>query len=97
MGKRVLIYDDGTVRRWRGYDDAGQETGVEDETYPLPEQVNAAALRDKAAQALTVNAAFLAITSPTNADIVAQVRRLTRENNALIRLWLGATDTTADT
>ena len=40
---------------------------------------NNAAIRPKAVAALYANTAFLANSSPTNADIVAQVRLLTRE------------------
>lgn len=45
-----------------------------------------AALLAKAATALTTNATFLAIGSPSNAQAVAQVQALTRQVNALIRL-----------
>lgn len=47
---------------------------------------NAANLTTKAKTALTNNNTFLAIVSPTNADIVAQVKALTRQVNALIKL-----------
>lgn len=52
-------------------------------------------LHAKARQALADNAAFLALSAPTNAQVLAQVRRLTRQNGALIRLVLasdGASD-----
>lgn len=58
---------------------------------------NQADLHQKAATALTNNAAFLAITSPTNAQAVAQVQALTRQMNAVIRLMLGLLDTTSGT
>lgn len=45
-------------------------------------------LHARARQALTANAAFLDVASPTNAQTLAQVRRLTRECSALIRLLL---------
>lgn len=38
-----------------------------------------------AAQAVTDNQTFLAVGSPTNAQILAQVRALTRQNNRVIR------------
>lgn len=48
--------------------------------------VNEAALMSKARQALISNAEFLANTSVTNAQAVSQVKALTRQVNALIRL-----------
>jgi len=40
----------------------------------------------KAAAAITANKTFLALASPTNAQVVAQVQRLTRQMDALIRI-----------
>lgn len=47
---------------------------------------NTAALLAKADAALSGNADFLALASPSNAQAVAQVRRLTRQVNALLRM-----------
>ena len=47
---------------------------------------NEKSLMEKAGAAIETNKTFLAITSPTNAQVVAQVKALTRQNNALIRL-----------
>lgn len=58
---------------------------------------NAKTLRQRADAALAANATYLAIASPTNAQITAQVRRLTQENNAIIRLLVGKLDTTDGT
>ncbi len=58
---------------------------------------NHVSLRDKASQALAANSTYLALVTPTVAQNTAQVQRLTRENNALIRLMIGALDTTVDT
>lgn len=57
---------------------------------PTPGFVVRSTLAGKARAALAANATFLALASPTNAQVVAQVQRLTRENNALIRLVVAA-------
>lgn len=54
-------------------------------------------IRDKARQALASNASFLALATPTNAQTVAQVRALTRQTNALLRLYLDALNDVSDT
>lgn len=45
-------------------------------------------LHTKARAALTANATFLALASPTNPQVLAQVQRLTRETSAIIRLLI---------
>lgn len=55
-------------------------------------EINAATLQDRAATALTTNGSYLAIASPSNAQIATQVARLTRECSALIRLLLNQTE-----
>lgn len=54
-------------------------------------------LRSRADAALNVNNDFLALASPTNAQVLAQVRVLTKENNALIRLILDKVNDISDT
>lgn len=67
----------------------------------VPRPGTAAANRDdimrKAQQALTVNDNYLGVASPTNAQVAAQVKTLTRECSGVIRLLLGALDTTDGT
>lgn len=58
---------------------------------------NASVLIYRARQALAVNDTFLALGSPTNAQTLAQVQRLTRECSALIRLAIGVADSIAGT
>lgn len=54
----------------------------------LTAQTNTADLAAKARAALTANANFLALASPTNPQVLAQVQRLTRETSAIIRLLI---------
>lgn len=56
---------------------------------------NQATIQQQAAAALTNNVAYLAIGSPTNAQVVAQVAAMTRQLDALIRLALGKFDATS--
>ena len=58
---------------------------------------NRRTVEDRARAALTANAAFRALQSPTNAQVLAQVRRLTAQSSALIRLTLNELDTIDDT
>lgn len=53
---------------------------------------NRGTLTTRASAALTGNASFLAIATPTAAQVAAQVKALTRQVNALIRLQVGALD-----
>ena len=64
---------------------------------PDPVSVAYQNLRDKAVQALAANTAFLANQTPANADIVAQVRLLTRECSGIIRMLIGQLDSTDGT
>lgn len=72
-------------------------TGTRVEWKPGSVAGNSDLIRARAGQALAANAVFLANGAPTNAQVVAQVRMLTKECNALIRLLLGQLDDTAGT
>jgi len=50
------------------------------------DQFNAETLRERVLGALADNRAFIANASPTNADAIAAVKDLCRQNNALIRI-----------
>lgn len=50
---------------------------------------NEATLTAQATAALAQNRAAIAATAPTNAQVIAQVKALSAQNNALIRLVLG--------
>lgn len=55
---------------------------------------NESTIRQRADAALQANRDFLALASPTNAQTLAQVKALTRQNNGLIRLILNRLDGT---
>lgn len=94
---RTLIETTATFRRYRVTDAQGRVIGEDREPVLSARETNEQDLRGKAAQALAANATFLAIASPTAAQVTTQVQRLTRECNALIRLAIGALDDAADT
>lgn len=82
----------------------GTVVAAHDASTPSPVEVlqaqalaNQATLTQKATAALTANTTFLNLATPTNAQVLAQVQMLTRENSALIRLALNLFDTTAGT
>jgi hypothetical protein len=51
-------------------------------------------LHAQATTALAQNRAAIAAAAPTNAQVIAQVKNLSAQNNALIRLVLGLLDAT---
>lgn len=69
-----------------------RQTVVETVPDPTQAELNAVDLRTKALAALDTNVSFLAVASPTNAQVSTQVRVLTRECSGLIRLLLDALD-----
>jgi hypothetical protein len=96
MTTRELLSDDGRRRIFRVLNGT-LEVGTDIETILTPTEANRDAIRDRARSALATNATFLAITSPTNAQNATQIKALTRECSALIRLLLSLTDTTDGT
>ena len=83
----ILGESDRPVRGMRCMSDACQ---VSDD----PTANNAITLQDRARLAMISNRDFLALSSPTNAQNAAQVKALTRQNNGIIRLLIGALDAT---
>lgn len=57
-------------------------------------RINRLTIEDKARLALEANRTFLALSSPTNAQTLAEVKALARQNNGIIRLLLNKLDGT---
>lgn len=94
---RALARETARLRVYEVRDDAtGKLLRTEEDIVVPPEDTNAAALRDKAQQALAANSAYLGMTTRTQADVAAQVVKLTRECNGIIRLLLGQFDSISD-
>ena len=70
------------------------EVDAEDELSSKARTGNADSLREQVERALEANRAFLAIPNPTPAQTAAQVKALTRDSSALIRLLLGRLEST---
>ena len=79
-----------------GFDQVEQGGNVAGrETVEIPtEIVNADTLHAQAHAALAQNRAAISAAAPTNAQVIAQVKNLSAQNNALIRLVLGLLDAT---
>lgn len=82
MRQTVELYENGVL------------VGTEDGGEIPPERANRTTIETQATQALDTNRTFLANASPTNAQTLAQVKALTRQNNGLIRLLLNRLDGT---
>ncbi len=76
----VTLVNGTPTRTWTVRNKTADELNID------AENTGRTTLKAKAVTALAANATYLAIVSPTNAQVVAQVRALTKEVNALIRL-----------
>lgn len=79
-----------TVTVSNTYSQASLDDYVASFTTAATEAINRAAILAKATAAVVANGTFLALASPTNAQVVAQVRLLTREATALIKVATAA-------
>lgn len=95
-GKRLSMQTEGDTRTITCHDQtttAALQAAV-DAHVAIDTAANQATLRQRAETAIGANNTFLALASPTNAQTLAQVKLLTRECSAVIRLLLGKLDST---
>jgi hypothetical protein len=88
----TVTLPDGTTIETITYDDGSSSVT----TVPGPGSpaANQATVQQGAQNALAANRTYLAIGSPTNAQVVAQLRSVTQQMQGLIRLALGQFDGT---
>ena len=93
--EQVVDHGDGTGTRTRYDTDGKPVETVEVKGLPVepPGEKNRRSIEERLRQRLDANRDYLALATPTAAQQRAQVARLTRENNALIRLVLDLLDT----
>ena len=70
---------------------------VLDPNWQVLQPNDASLLTARMRQAFSANATFLAIASPTTAQVATQAKALTRQVNALLRIQLGDLSTVSDT
>lgn len=104
QGGNVSSVTDTTANTVTTWDISGVQTGQRPLTAaeiaaltPTGALANQATMQQRATNALAANATYLALTTPTTAQTVAQVQRLTRECTAVIRLLLTQVDDTTGT
>ena len=90
-----------TLNDWSVYPDSGTlapNTWVGDPLFAADTtSTNDSSLRQLAKAALDVNGTYLNVANPSNAQVAAQVKALTRQASGLIRLFLQQLDSTAGT
>ncbi len=93
--EQLVDHGDGTGTRTRYDTDGKPVETVEVKGLPVepPGEKNRRSIEDRLRQRLDANRDYLALATPTAALQRAQVARLTRETNALIRLVLDLLDT----
>lgn len=96
---QVLDFQDATITVDERASGDGKGTA---KTYTMQPKANSVLaneqdLTQKARSAIASNNVFLNIQAPTNAQVITQVQRLTRENTAIIKLLFGLLEDTTGT
>lgn len=93
--EQTIDHGDGTGTRTRYDTDGKPVETVEVKGLPVepPGEKNRRSIEDRLRQRIDANRDYLALATPTAAQQRAQVARLTRQTNALIRQVLGLLDT----
>jgi hypothetical protein len=81
-----------TVRGTPGESDYAVDRRTEHK--PGTTEANRLTIEDQARQALVNNRTFVALATPTNAQVLAQTRALSRQVNGIIRMLLNQLDDT---
>lgn len=89
---RVLVSNNGNVKVYNLVDAEGNIVGSATEQLLDTNEINRLTILKNAKTALGNNITYLGVTSPTNAQVVAQVKALTRQVNGLIRLTINQLD-----
>lgn len=97
MTQCVLVSDDGQTQVWRINDDSGKQIGSDVVPIPTTAQTNAQTLQQQPLNAIAGNITYINTASPTAAVTTAQVKALSRQVNALIKLFFNQTDDTTGT
>ena len=98
MTTRTLVDSSTSYLRYEVKDDAGKVLGYEDEPILRSAETNRELLRQKAAEYLAQNEAFLGASGPvTLVTLSSHMQRLAKQNNVLTRLILGLLDSTSGT
>lgn len=82
------------VERWIDIPDAEIAAANVAAAKEQAEASNETTIRQQAEAALAGNKTYIGIASPTNAEVAAQVKALTRQNNKIIRLLIRKLDAT---
>jgi hypothetical protein len=92
----ILLYEDDQQQVFKTWDKDPAVFSLRSVAKPGSPGANRDQLTSRAQAALASNVVYLALGAPTAAQNTAQIKALTRQVDALIRLVIGQLDTTSD-